>query len=226
LKPYFLGQYNLDKQLNQRGFMTETAQEETKSNDKELNFRKLEAKFEREKEQIRKENEELRQQLEEIKTYAQTQAEDDDDPYIDKKKLEKWDQKRSKDYEQMTKKTVQKALEEERQQMWLKNNSDFQEVMQHADKFAELDGELAETILRMPEGFERQKLVYKTIKMLGLHKPKEDNDVQKQIDQRKGYYYQPSSVATGPYSKGGDFSKEGQKDAYQKMKELQQRLRI
>ena len=123
--------------------MTEQVQEETKATDKELNFRKLEAKFEKENEQIRKENEELRKQLEELNTrVASSDDDDDDDPYIDKKKLQKWDQQKSKEYQQQMKQTVQQALEEERQQNWMKQHSDFYEIMQHADKFAEKDSNL------------------------------------------------------------------------------------
>ena len=67
--------------------------------------------------------------------------------------------------------------------MWLKNNPDFYEVMNHAQAFADKDPELAESILEMPEGFERQKLVYKNIKALGIHKPAEQKpNIQDKID--------------------------------------------
>jgi len=88
--------------------------------------------------------------------------------------------------------------------------------------------ELAESILEMPESFERQKLVYKNIKALGLHQPKpKEPTIQETVDaRRKGPYYQPSAVGAAPYHSAGDFSASGQKNAYDKMKELQARLRL
>jgi len=101
-------------------------------------------------------------------------------------------------------------------------------IQQHADKFAEREPELAETILQMPEGFERQKLVYKNIKALGLHKPAEvKSTIQDKVDaNRRSPYYQPSGVGSAPYAAAGDFSPSGQKNAYQKMQELKNKLRI
>ena len=123
------------------------------------------------------------------------------------------------------------ALSEERKTNWLKTNSDFYEVMQHAEKFAEKDPELAETILAMPEGFERQKLVYKNIKALGIHKKEDPKEsIQAKIDQnRKSPYYQPSGVGAAPYgniSLGRDVSPEEGNNAYKRMQELKKRLRI
>ncbi len=100
--------------------------------------------------------------------------------------------------------------------------------MSHAQKFADNDPELAETILQMPEGFERQKLVYKNIKALGLHKPaQKQSTIQEKIDQnRRSPYYQASGVGSAPYASQGDFSAGGQKNAYEKMLELKKNLRI
>jgi hypothetical protein len=80
----------------------------------------------------------------------------------------------------------------------------------------------------MPDTFARQKLVYKNIKALGLHRPEaKAPSVQEKIDaNRKSPYYQPSGVGTAPYQSVGDFSAGGQKQAYDKMQELKNRLRI
>jgi hypothetical protein len=80
----------------------------------------------------------------------------------------------------------------------------------------------------MPEGFERQKLVYKNIKALGLHKPEEKApSIQDKVDaNRRSPYYQPSGVGSAPYAPVGDFSANGQKAAYEKMQELKSKLRI
>lgn len=123
---------------------------------------------------------------------------------------------------------VHQALKEERKQNWIKTNPDFYEVLQNAEKFAQADPELAESILEMPEGFERQKLVYKNIKALGLHKPQvKQPSIQEKVDaNRRSPYYQPSGVATAPYASVGDFSQGGQEQAYKKMQELKKQLRL
>lgn len=203
-----------------------------KPSDKELNFRQLEAKYQRQLEQERAARLDAEKTAQEAIAKRQTQDDDDDDsdPYIDKKRLAKTLNKFGQQSKQETQSAIQHAvgvaLQEERKQTWMKNNPDFYDVLKHADKFADKDPELAETILQMPEGFERQKLVYKSIKNLGLHKPEEKQpSIQEKIDaNRKSPYYQPSGVGNAPYASSADFSSSGQKQAYAKMKELQARL--
>jgi hypothetical protein len=208
---------------------------ENKPNDKELNFRALEQKYQRQLEQeraARMEAERIAQEAQQKRQSSNDDDDDNDEPYVDHKKLNKklakFGEQTQKQTQSEIQKAVQTALAEERQQNWLKNNSDFYEVMQHAEKFAQKDPELAETILNMPEGFERQKLVYKNIKALGLHKPEiKQPSIQEKVDaNRRSPYYQPSSVGTAPYSQGGDFSSSGQKNAYEKMQDLKARLRL
>jgi len=208
------------------------AQDHVVSN-KELNFRALEQKYQQQLAQERAERERLQQELQQRQ---QSVHQDDDDtdaePYVDHKRLRKEQAKFGNQIKQETQSEIQKAVKmaitEERQNNWMKNNPDFQEVMSHAEKFAQLDPELAETILEMPAGFERQKLVYKNIKALGLHKaPVKESSIQEKIDaNRRSPYYQPSGVGTSPYSTVGDFSNVGQKNAYDKMQELKNRLRL
>ncbi len=208
--------------------------EAQKPSDKELNFRALEQRYER---QLQAERE-ARLEAEKRAQEAQRAPSKDDDeeeetePYINHKKLNKTLQKFGQNAKQETQseiqKAVQTALQEERKQNWIRSNADFYDVLQHAEKFAQHDPELAETILQMPEGFERQKLVYKNIKALGLHKdlPRQPT-IQDKIDaNRKSPYYQPSGISTNPYSSQGDYSASGQKQAYDKMQELKNRLRI
>ena len=152
---------------------------------------------------------------------------------IDKKKLKKEQAKFGQQMKQETQseiqRAVQTALQEERKNNWLKQNPDFYDTLQqHADKIVQRDPELAETILQMPDGFERQKLVYKNIKALGLDKPEvKQSSIQEKIDaNRRSPYYQPTGIAAAPYAAAGDFSDVGQKNAYQKMKELQNKLRL
>jgi hypothetical protein len=112
--------------------------------------------------------------------------------------------------------------------MFLDNNPDFYHVLELADKFAERAPKLADNILRMPPGFDRQKLVYQTIKELGLHKDEvKQQTIQEKVDAaRRSPYYQPTSVGAAPYQSVGNYSPDGQKQAYDKMKELQSRLRL
>lgn len=213
----------------------EAQQQEQAAIDKELNFRRAEKKFQRELEAEQQARMQLEQELQQLRLKVQKSNDDDEDdsePYVDQRKLKKAFNQFGEQTKQTTaaivQSEVQKALAEERRNAWLKNNPDFYDVMNHAQKFAETDPELAETILQMPEGFERQKLVYKNIKALGIHKPQEKKpSIQETIDRnKKSPYYQPSGVGTSPYASTGDFSDAGQKNAYAKMQELKNRLRI
>lgn len=206
--------------------------QEVKNNDKELNFRALETKYRRELDQERSARLDAEKRVADLSSRnVQHEEEDDSEPYVNDKKLNrKLSDFERKMEERIEKKAEEKAynmMQQDKQQSWLKQNSDFYDVMQNAEKFAQRDPELAETILNMPEGFERQKLVYKTIKSMGLHKPEvAAPSIQDKIDSnRRSPYYQPSGPGAAPYQSQGDFSPSGQKNAYNKMKELQNRLR-
>jgi hypothetical protein len=215
-----------------RYMTTPTETQETKPSDKELNFRALEARYQKQLDQERQARLEIERQYQEISAKKTITEEDDDtsDPYVDHKRLDKklssFEKKMEAKIDQKAEEKARNMMQKDRQESWLRQNPDFYDILQHADKFAEKDPELAETILQMPEGFERQKLVYRSIKTLGLHQPEvKQSSVQDKIDSnRKSPYYQPSGVGTAPYSTGGDFSQSGQKNAYAKMKELQSRL--
>lgn len=207
-----------------------------KTNDKELNFRMLESKYEKQLAQertARLEAEKEVQRLAQSKETKEEESDDDSEPYVDNKRLARTLSKFGKQAKQETQgeiqKAVQTALQEERKQNWLKSNPDFYDVIQqHAEKFAQEAPDLAESILEMPEGFERQKLVYKNIKTLGFHKPEvKQPSIQDKVDSnRRSPFYQPSGVGSSPYNSQADFSEAGQKQAYAKMQELKNRLRI
>jgi len=220
---------------NQPQSSQEQVNEAPKATDKELNFRALEAKYQRELQKEREERERLSRELEQKskKFQAPEDDEDDDDEvYVDRKKLDKKFNK----FGQSTQSEIQKAMEmakhaakeELKQELWLEQNPDFYDTLQHAEKFAQKAPKLAEAILKMPEGFERQKLVYQNIKELGIDKPaQKESSVQQKIDaNRRGPYYQPSGVGTAPYSSQGDFSPQGQKQAYEKLQQLKQMMRL
>lgn len=201
---------------------------ENKPSDKELNFRALE----RRTQEAERRAQEAERALQERSQLSHQDDEDDSEPYVDHKKLNKklakHDEHTRKQTSAQINEAVHYAIKEERRANWLKSNPDFYETLKYAEKFAEADPELAETILEMPEGFERQKLVYKNIKALGLHKPPpKEMSVQEKIEaNRRGPYYQPTGTGAAPYQSSGDFSPQGQKEAYNKMQELKSRLRI
>lgn len=206
---------------------------EAKPNDKEYNFRQLEQKFQRQLEQERA----ARLEAERIAQEAQakkhvTDDEEDSEPYVDHKKLTRkladFEKNMEKKIDQRAEEKARFLLENQKRESWLKQNPDFYDVLQHAEKFAQQDPELAETILEMPDTFERQKLVYKNIKALGVHKPKPtEPPIQQKIDaNRRSPYYQPSGIGSTPYTSQGDFSQAGQKNAYDQMQKLKAQLRI
>lgn len=204
---------------------------EQKPNDKEYNFRAFEAKMKKELEAEREKNQLLQKELEERITSRE--VEEDNEPYVDNKKLHRelnnFGKKAKEESKTEIKQVVQQAIYEERKQAWLDNNPDFFEVMEKSTpKFMERAPEVAKTILQMPDNFERAKLVYHNIKALGLDKPEQkQTSIQEKIDaNRRSPFYQPSGVASAPYAAVGDFSSAGQKNAYEKMKEAQSKLRI
>lgn len=208
--------------------------QEQKPNDKELNFRALESKYQKELEKERAARAEAERLAQEAlaKNNEVSDEEDDDEPYIDKKRLHKtlssFERKLEEKIDKKAEQIAERKAQEKDREYWLKNNPDFYEVLQHAEKFAKQDPELAETILEMPDSFARQKLVYKNIKALGLHKPETKTpSIQEKIDaNRRSPYYQPTGVGSAPYANAGDFSATGQKQSYEKMQELKRRLRI
>lgn len=209
--------------------------QDVKASDKELNFRALQNKYEKALEQERNARIEAERVAQEALNRKNAEHEDDDDsePYVDKKKLNKTLAKFGEQTKQLTQTeiqiAVQMAREQEKQESWIENNPDFYDTLQeHADKLVKKTPQLAKTILQMPDNFERQKLVYLNIKELGLDKPEtKQQSIQEKVDaNRRSPYYQPSGVATAPYAQVGDFSQSGQKNAYQKMQELKKQLRI
>lgn len=209
---------------------------EPKPTDKELNFRQLEAKYERIVSQERAEKERMARELDEIKRSKVTHSEEDEDdaePYVDKKKLKKTLKNFEKDIdEKIDKRSEEKAhrlLEEREQAMWLEANPDFYDVVQsQAQRFFEKAPKLAEAILRMPDNFDRKKLVYHNIKSLGLDRPDvKQPSIQDKVDANKrSPYYQPSGMGTAPYAQSGDFSDAGKKNAWEQMQKLKANLRL
>ena len=207
---------------------------ENKANEKEINFRTLEAKHRREIDEERQARKELERKLQEVESRQSEKDDDDDEPYVGHKKLDK----KFNSFEKKLEQTIDKKAEERAralldtrdQEEWANKNNDFSEVMKEDNLMRLLNRApaLADSIKRMPDGFEKQKLVYNTIKSMGIDKPEtKQPSIQEKIDaNRRSPYYQPTGVGSSPYSSSGDFSQQGQKQAYDKMQELKNRLRI
>lgn len=220
-------------------------QPEVKQDTTADNLVKQRQMYERKLEQERQERIKMAQELEQIKQAMQerekispvNESDEDDQPYVDNRKLGKTLDRFGKEQREFTKEEIRRgvaeALENERRSQYLKENKDFDKIMSedNINKFAETHPELAENILRMPDGFERQKLVYANIKALGVDKPpQKQTSVQDKIDaNRRSPYYQPSGVGTAPYATGPagkDYSESDKKNAYEQMKALKSRLRL
>lgn len=206
--------------------------QEQKESQKEINFRKQEAMYQRMLKEKEERLVELERQVQQRQNVSNNDDDDDTEPYVDQKKLNKtlskFGQNTQSEIHKAMEMAKQKAKEELKEEMWLENNPDFYDILQHAEKFAQKAPKLAESILKMPEGFERQKLVYQNIKELGIDKPESKQpSIQSKIDaNKKSPYYQPSGVGTAPYASVGDFSASGQKNAYEKMQQLKRTLQL
>jgi hypothetical protein len=222
----------------------EIQSQEPKNEAIEQNFSKQRKFYERQLEQERIARQQAEDRIAALERNAQEKsrkpyADDDDDqeddePYVDNRKLNKKLNQFQKNIEQtIDQKAEAKAMsliEAERRNGYLRENADFNQVMNEdtIERFAQKHPRLAENILRMPDGFERQKLVYENIKALGVDKPESKQpSIQEKIDANKrSPYYQPTGVGSAPYASTGDFSNSGQKNAYAKMQELKNRLRL
>lgn len=217
------------------------ASTEQKQSDKEYNFaqvRKQAEQADRRAQEAERRAAEAERRISEIERAAEERnashvEEDSTDPYVDhkvlEKKLVKRESEQDKKYEKKIQEGVQRALEQDRNAQFVKQNPDFYQILTPdlLEKFAEKHPDLAESLQAMPDGFERQKLVYKNIKALGVHL-KEAPKIQETINSNRRHpgLYQGSQVGASPYSSNSDFSQSGQKTAYDKMKDLQSRLRL
>lgn len=190
----------------------------------------------------RAEKAQMKQRLDELEklakqnSYQKVNSDDDetDEPYVDpktlKRKLSKFEETIDQKIAKAAEEKARAIVEEQNRINYVKQNSDFESTMQPEviQKFADKYPGMAEAILRMPDGFERQRLVYEAIKSTGVNKPEAPKEtIQQKIDANKrSPYYIPASSGTAPYNGMGDFSVSGQKNAYQKLQELKGRLRL
>lgn len=209
--------------------------EAPKPTEKELNFERLRKQLEQEK----AENSQMKQRLESLERAQKAPRSDDDDdsdePYLDHKsftkKMSKFEEKMEEKIDKRAEEKARLFLEQEKQRDYVQRNPDFTQVLsaENIEKFANEHPAIAERMLKMPDTFDRQALLYEQIKTIQTFRKtqEEKSQVQQKIDQnRKTPFYQPSGVGTSPYAAVGDFSPSGQKSAYEKLQELKARLRL
>lgn len=208
---------------------------------KDQNLEKMRKAYEQEKVEKAKliERVTLLEKAQSQRSYSAPDHEDDDfgdEPYVDRKALSKV---LKKDREQLkselkeeARQEIYRSLEVEKQQAYVKQNPDFQNVLtaENIEQFAQNHPSIAERMLRMPDNFDRQALLYEQIKALqsaDKRVSEAKSSIQDTINQnRRGPSYQPTGIGTAPYASTGDFSSSGQKNAYSKMQELKNRLRL
>lgn len=209
-----------------------------KPSNREENLRNLVKKAERaemERDQERAEKAQLLQRMQELEARMnQSNSSDDleleDEGYIETRKLKKvlarFEQKIDQKMDQKTEQNARRLLDEERQRSSIYHLKteyrDFDQVMTEdtVNRFAEKHPGMANTIMKIPDEYERKKMAYEAIKTLGLHEKKSETPIQERVDRnQKNLYFTPSGVGTSSHP-AGDFSKSGQKAAYEKMKSL------
>jgi hypothetical protein len=213
----------------------EQSQEPQKAqSDKEINFARVRKQLEEANARAERAEQVAAEAQRSIQERSEPQQEEEDsydEPYVSPKFLNKRLSHIEKNIEEkIDKKAEEKAekkLEEFKAQQWLRQNPDFNEVMDQAQKLQDKDPELADIILSFPNNFERQKLVYKHIKATGMHlKEAPKASIQETVDKNKrSPYYQPGDVASAPYAGGANFTDTGMKAGYAKMQELINRRR-
>ena len=225
--------------------MTENTNEQVQGSaqpqmsDQEVNLVKQRKMYERQLEQERQARLQLEQRLSEIEkariSHPIEEEDDDAEPYVDRRRLAKTTHKVKQEIKQETQqdiqRAIQQAIENDRIERYLESNPDFKETLDtHADKLAHLSPSLAKSILAMPDTFERQKLVYESIKLLGLNKPKQaESSIQQKVDQNRRAPFQPFGVGASPYgiANGGfNIGREEGKNLYQQMQDRIQKMRI
>jgi len=206
--------------------------------DKEKNFAALRQKAERAERLAQEEkdrNEQLAAEIAQLKSYRlsleeKEEDDDDDEPYVDKKKLSKVLSKFEKKLDQRAEEKARQIVNEEKKKNYLPRLKtefkDYDEVMNDETiaKFTEASPEYAQQIMDNPDNYVRRKLAYHAIKSMKLHVKDQKPSMQELVEKnQQNPFYHPSS-ASYANSQQGDFSLAGQKNSYQKMRELQSRF--
>ena len=213
----------------------EIIQQQEQPTQQQLNFAALRKQLEEER-QARAQAELKAQELERLASQKVSVQEDDDDdfePYVDRKKLKKELSKAidytKKETRQEIEQAVRQAIESERQQNYLRENPDYAQYMtpEKLNEFGNAHPAIAKSLMNMPDSFERQKLVYETMKTLAATKQAqaERSSIQEKVDANRRSPFFNSSSASAPYAGGGDYSEAGMKAAYEQIQALKSKMR-
>lgn len=197
-------------------------------------------------EAARQENFDLKQRLALLEENAKKATapkegdEDDGEPYVDKKRLNremsKLKESMGAEIDRKAEEKARSLMAEEKKKDFFKNNKDFNEIMQQDEiqRFIAEQPGLAEDLETMPDNFERQKVVYRMIKTLKEAKPVQGaaptapkSPLAQAFDARKSAMaYQPGGSSGGPFQSIGDFSQQGQKNAFDRFRALQKTVHL
>lgn len=228
------------------GSATQT-KEDVKQSDKELNFARLRAErdgYAQASAQLGQELSQLRGEIDTLKRGTKSpepeEEEDADESYVDsrklKKTLSKWEKNIEQKIERKAEEKAKAAVEKERNENFIyrlkAEYGDFDQVLskETANKLEEAHPELAKQILSIPDEYQKRKTAYETIRALGLHKPKEEEQPKTNIQDRvnsniRSQAYTSASAGNNSMTEGTtDYSERGQEAAYKKMQELKKRL--
>jgi hypothetical protein len=216
-----------------------TATPAAANTDKELNFAQLRKQkdqlayqLEAERAQRNQEIEALKAQMQELKSHR-SRVEDEEDssePYVDNKRLDRKLQSLEQKFDRKVEERARAIVNEENQKNFMvrlrSEYKDFDDVLteDNAAKLEQTNPKLAQLILNVPDEYQRRLMAYEAIKLAGFNK-KAEPVMQAKVDQNaRNPYYHPQSSGSGTPTMG-DFSKAGQKAAYEKMKALQSSYR-
>lgn len=215
----------------------EATEKRTESEGHFAKLRQAKEKAEYVAEQERQERLRLQQEIDSLRNKHLNPSQDEDDEddvsYVDSKFLKKTIKKLESDFERRVEEKLSKKLDDEnRRNFMFKLKSEYQDFDQvlteeTAAKLEQANPKLAAMILNIPDEYQRRAMAYEAIKTAGLHKkaePKEKESIQEKINQnQRSLYYIPPATGHSSSEVGADFSKEGRKAAYEKLKKLAKR---
>lgn len=213
----------------------EAKPQETQEKTPSQSFSELRKQLEAEKQ----EKEAMKKRLEALERAPKIQKpiedeDESDEPYVEpktlKRKLAAFEQTIEEKIDKRAEEKARAMMNEEKRVNYYKQNPDFEEIM-NADvvqKFAQKYPNIAESLMKMPDTFERQQLVYENIKALGVNKKEEAPKIQDTIQngrRKQNIFYHPAD-GSPPYAGQADFSPSSQKNAYEKLKQLKARIGV
>lgn len=209
--------------------------------DKELNFRRLEAAREADRDarvRAELENQMLKREIEEIKVLLQPKEKDPLDEvedYVDparlkaKLSIERTAlERKAKEIAKNTYQEIKKEEEEKEKKNYIarlkRDYPDYESVMNESTLMTleQIDPIFLETVLSIPDDYERRAKTYKKIK--SLPKPEEKVSIQDKVaENQQNPYYMPSGSGNPSAVEFDIRSKSARESAYAKLKAAQKR---